>query len=273
MAATAGTAAPSAGSVDFFDVTTNKDLGNGTAGASTGTSSTWTFLTGVKTLNVTTGDVIKATYTPGNGFTGSNGTVTQVVNPAALTVKAVTFTKSFDSSTSATGATPTITSGTLVTGDTSSFTETFDTSAQGTGKTLTPSGTVNDGNGGKNYTVTFLTDVTGSITPQAAGNNTAKVSLNIGAATPVFAASPAQVVPVFIDISNISPASGGAGGIGSGSYYVKYDPTVLSINETTVAPGTTGSDIQLGSLLSSLSAGTTACPRPRATPPASSRLA
>ena len=82
---------------------------------------------------------------------------------------------------------------------------------------------------------------------------TAQIALNIGAANPIITASPSQMVPVFIDISNIS-TGGGAGGIGSGSYYVKYDPTVLSINETTVAPGTTGSDIQLGSLLSSLSA-------------------
>ena len=34
----------------------------------------------------------------------------------------------------------------------------------GTGKTLTASGSVNDGNGGNNYAVTFVTDTTGQIT-------------------------------------------------------------------------------------------------------------
>ena len=74
---------------------------------------------------------------------------------------------------------------------------------------------------------------------------TAQIALDIGAANPIITASPSQMVPVFIDISNIS-SGGGAGGIGSGNYYVKYDPTVLSINETTVAPGTAGSDIRAG---------------------------
>ena len=48
--------------------------------------------------------------------------------------------------------------------DTANFTETYDTRNVGTGMTLTPSGTVNDGNGGNNYTYTFVPDVTGVIT-------------------------------------------------------------------------------------------------------------
>ena len=94
----------------------------------------------------------------------------------ALTVKAVTFTKNFDGTTAATGATPTITSGTLASGDTSTFTETFDTATAGTGKTLTPAGTVNDGNGGKNYTVTFSPDTTGVINGAAATGTTTTVT-------------------------------------------------------------------------------------------------
>ena len=39
--------------------------------------------------------------------------------------------------------------------------------AAGTGKTLTPSGTVNDGNGGANYAVTFVNNTTGVITAGA----------------------------------------------------------------------------------------------------------
>ena len=52
-------------------------------------------------------------------------------------------------------------------GDTAAFTETFDTRNVGTGKTLTPAGSVNDGNGGNNYAVTFAANTTGQITPLA----------------------------------------------------------------------------------------------------------
>ena len=37
----------------------------------------------------------------------------------------------------------------------------------GTGKTLTAAGSVNDGNSGGNYTVTFVTNTTGAITARA----------------------------------------------------------------------------------------------------------
>ena len=37
----------------------------------------------------------------------------------------------------------------------------------GTGKTLTAAGSVNDGNGGSNYAVTFVANTTGQITPRA----------------------------------------------------------------------------------------------------------
>ena len=55
-----------------------------------------------------------------------------------ITVTAATSTKAYDGTTSASAATPTITSGSLATGDTAAFTETFDTRNVGTGKTLTP---------------------------------------------------------------------------------------------------------------------------------------
>ena len=76
---------------------------------------------------------------------------------------AATNTKVYDGNNQRRGA-PTITGGTLATGDTANFTETYDTKNVGTGKTLTASGTVNDGNGGNNYAVTFVTNTTGAIT-------------------------------------------------------------------------------------------------------------
>src|SRR5438477_1114387 len=57
---------------------------------------------------------------------------------------------------------------------------------------------------------------------------TAKLLLNMGTPTvPVSAlqAGRSATVPVFIDISNIS----GSTGVGTGTYYVVYDPSVLSI--------------------------------------------
>src|SRR5207244_5858836 len=69
--------------------------------------------------------------------------------------------------TSTSSAAPTITSGSLAAGDTGSFSQSFNSRNVGTGKTLTPVGSVNDGNGGANYTVTFNTVSNGVITARA----------------------------------------------------------------------------------------------------------
>ena len=60
-------------------------------------------------------------------------------------------TKVYDGTTRPTAA-PTITSGSLATGDTAAFTRDLRHQERGHGKTLTPAGSVNDGNGGNNYT-------------------------------------------------------------------------------------------------------------------------
>jgi hypothetical protein len=54
--------------------------------------------------------------------------------------------------------------GTLASGDTAIWSEAFNTKNVGTGKTLIPTGTVNDGNGGANYSVTFANNTMGEIT-------------------------------------------------------------------------------------------------------------
>ena len=76
------------------------------------------------------------------------------ITAEAITVTAATSTKGYDGTTSST-ATPTMTGGSLFSGDTLAFTESFDTRNAGTGKTLTAAGSVNDGNSGHNYTVSF----------------------------------------------------------------------------------------------------------------------
>ena len=164
VSAQSGSAAPS-GSVDFFDTTANRDLGTGTFESSTGTTSTWTLTTGLKTFNVTAGDIITAAYTPGtgSGFAGSSGTTTETVTAMPITVTAAPDIKIYDGTSSASSV-PTITSGSLVAGDTPAFSETFDTPSAGTGKTLTPAGSVNDGNSGGNYQVTLVANTAGVIT-------------------------------------------------------------------------------------------------------------
>jgi hypothetical protein len=188
VSAGAGTLTPAQGSVDFKDTTTNTDFGNGTFAGSSGTSSTWTFTTGVKTFNVTTGDSIQASYSPGAGFAASSCTTTQAVTARPITVTAAANTKTYDG-TASSSATPTTSPGSLIAGDTPAFTETYNTKNAGTGLRLTPTGSVNDGNGGGNYTVTTVASTAGVInqaplTITAAANTKTYDGTTSAAATP-----------------------------------------------------------------------------------------
>jgi hypothetical protein len=80
-----------------------------------------------------------------------------------LTVTAAADSRVYDGSTGSTVA-PVITSGTLASGDAGGFTQTFSSKNVGAGITLTPSGSVNDGNGGNNYAVSFVPVSGGTIT-------------------------------------------------------------------------------------------------------------
>jgi hypothetical protein len=109
-------------------------------------------------------------YAIGQGsLVNANYTITFVPNDFTITarpitVTAVTDTKVYDGTTDSTGV-PTITSGSLAFSDSATWTQTFDSPSVGSAKTLTPAGTVSDGNGGANYEVTFVPDLTASITP------------------------------------------------------------------------------------------------------------
>ena len=166
VSATSGTTAPGLGSVDFYDTTTGQDLGNGIFGGSSGTASTWTITTGVKTFNATLGDVITASYTPGTNFNSSSNTMTEVVTPLAITVTAAVSSKTYDGTTSSTAA-PALTGGSLVAGDTAAFSEVYGTKNVGSGLSLNATGSVNDGNGGNNYTVTVVNSTAGVIGTRA----------------------------------------------------------------------------------------------------------
>jgi trimeric autotransporter adhesin len=121
------------------------------------------------TKHAGTGKTLAVTgYTVNDGNGGNNYSVTTVnnttgiINPAALTITAATNSKTYDGTTVA-SATPTYSG--LIAGDTvTGLVEAYDTKHAGTGKTLAVTGyTVNDGNGGNNYSVTTVNNVTGVI--------------------------------------------------------------------------------------------------------------
>src|SRR5208282_5856898 len=90
---------------------------------------------------------------------------------------AVADNKVYDGTTAST-ATPVITTGSVQAGDSAAFTESYDTPNVGMSKTLTPAGSVDDGNGGNNYLVTFEPNNNGQISPASlsiTAGNTNKV--------------------------------------------------------------------------------------------------
>jgi hypothetical protein len=135
---------------------------------------------------LTLGNNAAADYT----LTGATGMVT--LTPRAITVIAATNTKTYDGTTAA-SAVPTITAGGLAPGDTASFTESYRGKDAGTGLTLTASGTVHDGNGGADYSVTFQA-ASGAITPAPLTITADSVSIPFGAALPPLTASYAGFV-------------------------------------------------------------------------------
>src|SRR5207244_433165 len=103
----------------------------------------------------------------GNYTTNTTASTTANITARPIAVTAATNTKTYDGTTTAT-ALPSITSATLGTGDTANFIEAYTDKNVGTGdRTLAPSGSVNDGTGGNNYTVTLVNLTTGTITAKA----------------------------------------------------------------------------------------------------------
>src|SRR5271166_605506 len=79
------------GSVEFYDGST--DLGPGTAGATTGTTATWTYMTSTLTAGSHT---VQAVYTATGNFSGSTSSnLTQTVSPAPLTITAQNDSKTY----------------------------------------------------------------------------------------------------------------------------------------------------------------------------------
>ena len=110
---------------------------------------------------------ISISGTDAGNYQSASRTASTTANITALqiTVTAVSVTKTYDGNTSVpVAAVPTVTPG-LAPGDTPNFAETYDIKNVGTGnKTLTPYGSVIDGNSDNNYSVTFVSNTTGTIT-------------------------------------------------------------------------------------------------------------
>ena len=123
---------------------------------------------GTNVTIVTAGTCTIRASQPGNGswFAAPDADESFTVARRAITVTAVTDTKTFDGTTTSDGV-PTITAGTLATGDTATWTQTFNTAAAGTAKTLTPAGTVAKGvtDVTAQYLITITTNITGVIGP------------------------------------------------------------------------------------------------------------
>jgi filamentous hemagglutinin family protein len=138
------------GNGDILAVT--NAIGGDTVDVSGGTST-------ISTKNVGHDPIVDfGTLTLGNNpngdytLVGATGTV--IVTPLPITVTAVPGTKTYDGTTTSNG-TPIVTVGTIIPGDTGDFIQTYGNPNAGHNITLTPSGTVNDGNNGQNYIITY----------------------------------------------------------------------------------------------------------------------
>ncbi len=154
----------------------------------TGDTGSWT--QSFENRNVGTNKKLTPAGSISDGNSGNNYLVsfadnsTGAITIRSITVTAVSVNKVYDGNNNSAGV-PTITTGTLATGDTATWTQSFDNKNAANGKTLTPSGAINDGNGGSNYNVTFVTAL-GNITP-ADLNITANNKIIIfGGTDPIF---------------------------------------------------------------------------------------
>ena len=158
----------------FYDATTNSagaPIVAGLVGGDTVTGVSQSFANknaGTdKTLLVNAGYVVNDGNGGGNYAVNTINETTGAIHQAALTLTAVTNSKTYDATTSA-AATPTVTGlqgADTVTGLTASYAD----KNAGTGKTLAVNAgyVVNDGNGGGNYAVSTLDDTTGVITQRS----------------------------------------------------------------------------------------------------------
>ncbi len=164
-----------------------EDAGNGNAVVATGTLLNNMATIVVTNLSAGTHSLFAAYSGDASNGPGQSIAVSQTVAKRALLLEAVTNTKGYDATTSA-AALPVVV-GLQGTDTISGLTETYADAAIGTGKVLTPAGTINDGNGGNNYTVTDVSNNTGVITPALIVTPAAGQSVVYGSVVPALKGS------------------------------------------------------------------------------------
>ncbi len=119
--------------------------------------------------------------------TSSTSAVASVA-PRPLTITAAPVSKVYDGTTLSTML-PAITIGGLVAGDIGAFSQSFADKNAGLSKTLIPSGSVNDGNGGANYSLSFVGANLGTITTRLLMVSADDQTSQYGAKIPTLTAS------------------------------------------------------------------------------------
>jgi autotransporter-associated beta strand protein len=158
--------------------------------------------------NVGSGKSLIPTGSVNDGNSGANYSVTfvndtsGVITATSITVTAFAATKVYDGTTNSV-AVPTVSPG-LAPGDAPEFSEAYDSKNVGVGKTLTPSGSVRDGNGGANYSVTYVSNSSGVIT-------TMQITVTAVAATKIYdgtiGSSGVPTIVPFLAVGDISTFS------------------------------------------------------------------
>jgi filamentous hemagglutinin family protein len=208
-----------------------------------GTAKTVTLAPGGISVSAVDGSAPVYGYAVAGGpVTGAVGTIT----PASLTVGTSDISKSYDGTTSAVGA-PVVTSGSLFGGDSlvgGSFN--FLDKNVGTGKTVSVAGvSVNDGNSGSNYSVSYVNNLNSSITALAAATWT-------GSADTSWTNPSNWVGGVVPDLGNVQSVTIPAGA-GSVVFDAAAGTTSLQSLNSARPISVTGGNLQIGSLLQTAS--------------------
>ena len=146
-------------------------------------------------------------------------------------MKAAPDSKIYDGTTTS-ASMPTIIAGSVRNSDSVSCAESFDDKNVGGAKTLTPTAIVNDGNSGNNYNVTFISDLTGVITPRFLTVTADNKTRIFGAANPPLTAT----------------CSGFVSGENLGNSGVTGSPSLSTLATGTTLPGDYPITVTLGTL-------------------------
>jgi MBG domain (YGX type) len=116
------------------------------------------------------------------------------ITPEAITITAVTNTKTYDGNTSSTNA-PTVTNGTLYAVDGASLSQTYATPNAGSGLTLNANASFGGANGGNNYSITYVANTSGVISPATLTYFANSASIIFGGVVPSLSGTVTGFVP------------------------------------------------------------------------------